>query len=158
MGATPIPQIFKLTNGNSVVELAIEPNHTFLENTMGYLLIKFNCYGGDADITYEGFFVLDTELWEIFKKMADVEYPVQVRMDCDGMLPASFRSLDSFLSIFKAKTITHDEYITLRKLFREQYDSDNSIIALSNAEVWSWVFERDDIHTFLVDYQGDIKV
>lgn len=123
------------------------------------LLIKFSFYGGDADITYDGFFVLTPELWEAFKELAKIQVPEFIHVDCDDKLPVCLdEDYEKFMHGFTATEITKEEFAVLDRLFRREFEDKDGILSHGRDAIWTWVFDTEEALERLGGYSGELKV
>ena len=122
------------------------------------ILIRFNAYGGDADIIYKGFFILDEKHWNLFKEYLQKteEKDFYIQIDCDDKLPVHYEGCDSFLRNFKTQEISEEEYAVMKKLFPP--NSENGIVSEGEDGMWTWVFDMDIFYENTGECSGSIRI
>jgi hypothetical protein len=108
-------------------------------------MVKFDTYGGDADIDYKGFLILDDNLLTIFNDFVEnVNLGDYIHVDYADYLSVSLRGGKSYKDIFKIEEITEDEFKVLRKLFPvAAYKNPDSYISYGTVELWECLFDSD---------------
>jgi hypothetical protein len=111
-------------------------------------LIKFDAYGGDADITYTGFFILTPELWDAFQELVHgfgpEMYEEPLTIDCEGYVSVSPKNAETFMKFFTASDITEDEFDFLKKNFHGEFESPTAITSMGQDAIWSWVLNTEE--------------
>ena len=111
-------------------------------------------YGGDADISYNGFVVLTDEQLAAFNDIltliCETHEKIHLHMDCDDNLPSIFRKGDTyktFDSVFKSVELTRDEFDSLNGLFGLSGAAGLSgFIDYGNTEAFTYVWDSDEFY------------
>ncbi|NBR07619.1 MAG: hypothetical protein EBT92_17900 [Planctomycetes bacterium] len=117
-------------------------------------LLKMSHSGGDADIDYEGFIILNQPQLDAFNDILSVickeREEIHLHVDCDDLLPSVFRSKDSwsrkFEDVFTVSDLSESESSALIELFGYSYG-----ITAAFTYVWDsdeFYAKYKDLHSF----------
>ncbi len=111
---------------------------------MKHHLIKIQHYGGDADISFHGFVILNDAQLEAFKDILSVkiqEDEIAINNDCDDLLPSIYRKSRrdwrKFEDVFSIEELSDAEATTLKTRLGVSYgDTQAFMFVWDSDEFW----------------------